>query len=65
MMSMASSILVVDDEVASRESLVDVLKEEGYDAVAAGDGQQALDLLDTTEFDLIITDLRMPGLDGL
>ena len=39
MMTMASSVLVVDDEVASRESLADVLKEEGYEATAAASSE--------------------------
>lgn len=59
------SILVVDDEAASRESLKDVLGDEGYDVTAAADGRQAVELLGTGEFDIVITDLRMPGLDGV
>ncbi|MFN2426448.1 MAG: sigma-54-dependent transcriptional regulator [Candidatus Binatia bacterium] len=59
------SILVVDDEVASRESLKDVLTEEGYDVAMAANGRDAADLLDGAEFDVVITDLRMPGLDGV
>jgi DNA-binding NtrC family response regulator len=59
------SILVVDDEAASRESLKDVLGDEGYDVSVALDGRDALELLRTAEFDIVITDLRMPGLDGV
>jgi len=62
---MAASILVVDDEPASRESLVDVLSEEGYQVAAAASGEEALEAIDTAEFDLVITDLRMPGIDGV
>jgi len=62
---MASSVLVVDDEVASRESLVDVLKEEGYETAPAASSEEALALMDSSDFDLVITDLRMPGLDGI
>ncbi len=62
---MAASVLVVDDEPASRESLADVLKEEGYELASAASGEEALGLLDQAEFDLVITDLRMPGIDGV
>lgn len=65
MQDVRGSILVVDDEAASRESLKDVLGDEGYDVTAAADGAEALELLQTAEFDVILTDLRMPGLDGL
>jgi two-component system response regulator PilR (NtrC family) len=62
---MASSVLVVDDEAASRESLVDVLKDEGYEATAAASTDAALELIEHGEFDLVVTDLRMPGRDGI
>ncbi|RMF23392.1 MAG: sigma-54-dependent Fis family transcriptional regulator [Deltaproteobacteria bacterium] len=62
---MAASILVVDDEPASRESLSDVLTEEGYQVAAAASGEEALEAIDSAEFDLVITDLRMPGIDGV
>ncbi len=65
MLGVAGSILVVDDEAASRESLVDVLTEEGYDITAAASGREALAMLESAEFDLVITDLRMPELDGI
>jgi DNA-binding NtrC family response regulator len=59
------SILVVDDEAASRESLKDVLGDEGYDVAVAADGSEAVELLHGAEFDVVITDLRMPGIDGV
>jgi DNA-binding NtrC family response regulator len=62
---MSASILVVDDERASRESLVDVLTDEGYEVVAAANGEEALKAIESSEFDLVITDLRMPGIDGV
>lgn len=62
---MAASILVVDDEAASRESLADVLAEEGFATETATNGLAALTLIDESEFDLVITDLRMPEMDGL
>ena len=57
-------ILVVDDEEDVRESICDVLALVGHDAVGAADGTSALGLLSQKSFDLIITDLRMPGMDG-
>jgi len=63
--TMASSLLVVDDEAASRESLVDVLKDEGYEVAAAANTDAALELIEQGEFDVVITDLRMPGRDGI
>jgi len=65
MVSTRGSILVVDDEVASRESLQDVLVEEGYDVSVAADGREAVELLQGGEFDIVVTDLRMPDLDGV
>jgi len=65
MVATRGSILVVDDEAASRESLKDVLTDEGYDVTAAADGREAVEILQSAEFDVVITDLRMPGLDGV
>lgn len=62
---MKSSILVVDDEVVARQSLVDILKLEGYDATSVGGGQAAVEYVRTHPIDLMIVDLRMPGMDGL
>jgi two-component system response regulator PilR (NtrC family) len=62
---MHPSILVVDDEAASRESLADVLTDEGYQVGVACDGAAAVELLENNDFELVITDLRMPNLDGV
>lgn len=59
------SILVAEDEAAVRESLTEVLREEGYDVVAVRDGTAAIRALQEKEFDLILSDIRMPGADGL
>ncbi|MCH5377668.1 MAG: response regulator, partial [Planctomycetes bacterium] len=58
-------ILVVDDEKIKRVSLADDLIGEGHEVVTASDGWQAADLLDREVFDVVITDLKMPKLDGL
>jgi two-component system response regulator PilR (NtrC family) len=59
------SILIAEDEEGVRDSLLQVLGEEGYDVVAAADGSAAIAALGTREFDLVLSDLRMPGADGL
>ncbi|MGB1655987.1 MAG: response regulator [Longimicrobiales bacterium] len=58
-------ILVVDDEQSSREILTTFLEGAGYEVVPASDGQEALDLLQKHEVRAIITDLRMPNVNGL
>jgi CheY-like chemotaxis protein len=57
-------ILVIDDEQISREGVGEVLREEGYEVTLAVDGQEAIALLPSFRPDLVLTDLRMPGLDG-
>jgi len=59
------SILIAEDEDGVRDSLTQVLREEGYDVVATADGAAAIAALGTREFDVVISDLRMPGADGL
>ncbi len=59
------TILVADDEPAMRESVARALRREGYHVVAVPDGAAALDVLRRDPVDLLIADLRMPGLDGL
>lgn len=58
-------ILVVDDERAHRQLLGAALERNGYAAVGAGNGEEALAALRDGSFDLIITDLKMPGMDGV
>ena len=62
---LCGSILIAEDEDGVRDSLEQVLREEGYDVVATADGGAAITALDTREFDMVISDLRMPGADGL
>ena len=61
----AVRILVVDDEPGARSALTELLREEGYDVHSAADGYKALGRLDGWEPDLVITDLKMPGMDGV
>ncbi|HJW69576.1 MAG TPA: response regulator, partial [Candidatus Binatia bacterium] len=62
---MAEAILVADDEAGVRDSLAEVLRDAGYSVETAGDGTAALDAIDAHDFAVAITDLRMPGADGL
>ena len=62
---MTERILVADDDDALRESLELVLAAEGYEVVTARDGAAALALVETQPVDLVLCDLRMPGMDGL
>lgn len=62
---MISNILVVDDEPVARQSLSDILKLEGYGVAAAPNGQAAVEHVRTHNVDLMIVDLKMPGMDGL
>jgi two-component system response regulator AtoC len=57
-------ILFVDDESALRTVMAERLRDRGYEVVEADSGERALDLLEQFAFDTIITDLRMPGIDG-
>jgi DNA-binding response OmpR family regulator len=57
-------ILLVDDDDGVRNSLGDLLAEEGYRVLPASDGRQALDLIATTAVDLVLLDLNMPVKNG-
>jgi DNA-binding NtrC family response regulator len=61
----SSSILVVDDDPAVLQSLKEVLEGEGYQLTTAEDGEGALLLLKDQNFDLVLSDLAMPGLGGM
>ncbi len=62
---MAKKILIVDDSPSVLAILDDMLDELGYDVATATDGKQACQLLETNRYDLIITDLTMPVMDGI
>ena len=59
------SILVIDDEASIREVLLILLSRDGHDVETVADGLAALERLAERDFDLIITDVRMPGVDGI
>ena len=58
-------ILVVDDEKIKRITLADDLASQGHDVVMAGDGEEAIAKLSQGRFDVVVTDLKMPKLDGI
>ena len=58
-------ILAVDDDGLVRKTLEILLREAGYEPTVASGGQEALGFLVQRHFDLLITDIRMPGMDGL
>jgi len=64
-MTMMERVLIVDDEEQMRELLAKVLEKNGYQVTTAGDGGQALTVLEKEPMDLVVTDVRMPGLDGM
>lgn len=65
MMSDSPCVMVIDDNRALAENIKEILEEEDIHVEVADDGLQALDRLAQADFDLVITDVRMPGLDGV
>ncbi len=64
-MSDRPAVLIIDDEEDIRDVLAFELGREGFDATTAADGLQALEAARGRHFDLAITDLKMPGMDGV
>ncbi len=58
-------ILVVDDEEIVRDMLSDALSHDGYNVQVAKDGEDAIKQIENAPFEIVITDLKMPGIDGL
>jgi DNA-binding NtrC family response regulator len=58
-------VLVVDDEPRQRDILQMILEAEGYETIAAGNGRQALQAAQAQAFDVVLTDLKMPDLNGI
>lgn len=63
--SVGKTVLLAEDEKILRESLAQLLTEEGYTVVQACDGQEAHDLAIARPFDIVLTDMRMPRMDGM
>jgi DNA-binding NtrC family response regulator len=63
-MSAVPHLLFIDDEATLRGLMAERLSERGFEVVEADSGERALELLDQFAFDIVITDLRLPGIDG-
>jgi DNA-binding response OmpR family regulator len=64
-MSHLARILMVDDEANIRLTLGAMLTRAGYEVTSAGNGEEAIELLERQAFDLLLVDLKMPGMDGM
>ena len=62
---MAKKILVIDDEELITKSLLKLLSNEGYNTTVVKSGKEALEKVKEIDFDLIISDVRMPDMDGI
>ena len=64
-MTASRKVLVVDDDPAVRKSIDRVLSSKGYAVITAENGEEALRKLNEEKYDLVYTDIRMPGMSGL
>ena len=62
---MSKNILVVEDEPANLECISHFLRKQGYAVREARDGAEAIELIDNSQFDLVLSDIRMPRVDGV
>lgn len=58
-------ILLIEDEKITRKTLTDFISKEGYEIESSGDGLEALAIFEKGKFDVVVTDLRLPGMNGL
>ncbi len=64
-MSETPKVLIVDDEERFRNTMIRRLKGEGITASGVGDGESALEELSRNEYDVVLLDVKMPGIDGI
>lgn len=64
-MSEVKQVLVVDDDTRMTHTLVDILSAKGYQAESANTGEEALNLAQERDFDCVISDIKMPGMNGV
>lgn len=64
-MSKRVRILVVDDDLGMCETLSDILEDKGYEVVTANNGCQAVEQAKRNDFDLVLMDIKMPGMNGV
>ncbi|MCL6092756.1 MAG: sigma-54 dependent transcriptional regulator [Actinomycetota bacterium] len=62
---MTFRVLIAEDEEITRNHLADVLRDEGFDVVSTGNGLDALNEIRSSDFDILIADIKMPRMDGL
>jgi CheY-like chemotaxis protein len=62
---MAKNILLIDDEELIIRSLIKLLEKKGYQVLVAKNGQDAIAMVEEEQFDLIVADIRMPGINGV
>jgi two-component system, OmpR family, response regulator len=60
-----AKILLVDDEVAFANNIAKLISKRGYEVLTVYNGESAIQAIEEKEFDVIVLDLKMPGLDGL
>lgn len=63
-MTVPGKILIIDDELTLRQTLARILQHAGFEVTTAENGEQGLAFLETTSFDLVYLDIRLPGLSG-
>lgn len=61
----SQKVLIVDDELNMRRTLNDILEDEGYDVTTAATGEEAIELCSRNNYEIILMDVRMPGIDGV
>ena len=62
---MSGAILIAEDQELARKNIHRFLQQQGYKVEEAADGLAAIEAVNTADFDLVLTDLMMPGADGL
>jgi len=62
---MDTHILIVDDDPGIRETMYHILEESGYNPSVVASAEEAIEILKTNKFDVVITDIMMPGMNGL
>lgn len=64
-MNITGNILIIDDEASLRKTLARILQQAGFEVTTAESAEQGLDYLKSSSFDLVLTDLRLPGIQGM
>ena len=64
-MNITGHILIIDDEASLRKTMARILQQAGFEVTTAESAEQGLDYLRSTPFDMVLTDLRMPGMQGM